>query len=60
MKSLERWITIKELAETRHISASTQYRERKNGNLKFYQVGRRILYSPQQVADYFAQKSSQA
>jgi hypothetical protein len=36
------------------ISQMSLRRERNRGNISYYQVGRRILYTPNQIADYLA------
>jgi hypothetical protein len=36
------------------ISPMSLRRERNRGNISFYQVGRRILYTPGQIADYLS------
>lgn len=54
MKQIEQWITVQQLKEARHMSESTQYRRRKDGTLKFEGVSRRIMYTPQQISDFFS------
>jgi hypothetical protein len=45
--------TPKQIADSGVMSLVVQWRKRKNGELKFYQVGRKILYSPEHLRDFF-------
>jgi hypothetical protein len=46
--------TPKDLADKNIMSLAYQWRQRKKGKLKFYQVGRKILYSEKHLQDFFA------
>lgn len=53
-KNLEETLrTPKQLAESGLMSLVVQWRERKKGTLKFYQVGRKILYAEKHLEDFF-------
>jgi hypothetical protein len=49
---LENLITPKELAERGVLSLVTQWKERNRGRLKFYQIGRKILYDERHISDF--------
>ncbi len=44
--------TPKQLADSGFMSLVVQWRKRKDGTLKFYQSGRKILYSPEHIRQY--------
>jgi hypothetical protein len=52
-KTLEETLrTPKQIADSGFMSLVVQWRERKKGRLKFYQSGRKILYSPEHIQEY--------
>lgn len=51
---LEKIYTPKQIAARGIISLVTQWRERERGRLKFFQIGRKILYSDIHIADFLA------
>lgn len=52
-KPLEKTLqTPKQLASAGVMSLVVQWRKRKSGELKFYQVGRRIFYAPGHIEDF--------
>lgn len=55
MKELtEKLYSPKELDELKVISLVQQWKERKNGRLSCYRIGRKILYSERHVSDFLA------
>ncbi len=51
---LDKIYTPKEIAARGIISLVTQWRERARGRLKFFQIGRKILYSDIHITDFLA------
>jgi hypothetical protein len=51
---LERLHTPRQLADRRILSLVTQWKMRKNGRLKFYQIGTKILYSDRHIQDFLS------
>ena len=49
---LDKLYTPKQIAERGILSLVTQWKERNNGRLKYYQMGRKILYSESHISDY--------
>ena len=49
---LDKLYTPKQIAERGILSLVTQWKERNSGRLKFYQMGRKILYSETHISDY--------
>ena len=45
--------TPKQLADSGVMSLVYQWKKRKSGELKFYQIGRKILYSENHLQDFF-------
>ena len=52
---LDKLFTPKQLADKNIMSLVSQWQKRKSGELKFYRIGRKILYSEAQINDYLAQ-----
>jgi len=50
----EKFFTPKELDEKKILSLVQQWKERKDGRLNCFRVGRKILYSERHLTDYFA------
>jgi hypothetical protein len=50
----EKLFTPKELDEKKILSLVQQWKERKEGRLNCYRIGRKILYSEKHIADYLA------
>ena len=44
--------TPKQIADAQIMSLVVQWKKRKNGELKFYQVGRKILYAPEHIQEF--------
>lgn len=44
--------TPKQIADSGVMSLVVQWRKRKSGELKFYQIGRKILYSADHLQDF--------
>jgi hypothetical protein len=51
---LDKLYTPKQIAERGILSLVTQWKERNNGRLKFYQIGRKILYSEAHISEYLS------
>jgi len=51
---LERNVTDKEAQEITGLSRQTLYRKRVNGELHFYQFGKKVLYSPTHIRDFLS------
>lgn len=52
---LDKLFTPKQIADRGILSLVTQWKEREKGRLKFYRIGRKILYSEAHVNGYLAQ-----
>jgi hypothetical protein len=50
----EKLYTPKQLDDGRIISLVQQWKERRNGRLKCYRIGRKILYSERHISEYLA------
>ena len=50
----EKLFTPKELDEKKILSLVQQWKERKEGRLSCYRIGRKILYSEKHIVDYLA------
>jgi hypothetical protein len=51
---LDRLFTPKQIADRGIFSLVTQWKEREKGRLKFYRIGRKILYSESQINGYLS------
>lgn len=51
---LDKLYTPRQIDERRILSLVMQWKERERGRLKFYQIGRKILYSEKHIFDYLA------
>lgn len=51
---LDRLFTPKQLADRRIMSLVTQWKNRNNGLLKFYQVGTKIFYEERHIQAFFS------
>lgn len=51
---LDKLFTPKQIADRGILSLVMQWKKRSSGQLKFYQVGRKILYSEKHIKDYLA------
>lgn len=49
---IDQLYTPKDLAKRGIMSLVTQWKERERGRLKFYQMGRKILYSEAHIKDF--------
>lgn len=49
----EKLFTPKELDEQKILSKTEQWKRRKRGELKFYKIGTKVLYSEKHLADFF-------
>jgi len=52
MENLE-FKTVEEVAQQYHMSEVSQWRYRKAGDLDYYRVAGKILYTPQQLFQFF-------
>ena len=50
----KKYFTPNDLDEKKIISKVTQWKERDRGRLKYYKIGRKILYGEHHLADFFA------
>lgn len=56
MNITENLVTPKDLEKRKILSRATQWKERKNGNLKYFLIGNKVFYSEQQLEDFFKQR----
>lgn len=56
--SLDQLFTPKQIAQRGIMSLVMQWKERSSGQLEFYKIGRRVLYSEQHILNYLAQRES--
>jgi hypothetical protein len=55
MKELhEKFFTPEYLDKQKILSKTEQWKRRKRGELKFYKIGTKILYSEKHLSDFFA------